>query len=107
MSNNVKCVQEIYAAFGRGDVVSILARVSDDTRWGFNGARPDVVPWHRPVAGRAELPGFFGALAENVEFSSFEPQRYIDGGDRVVVEVSVSYRVNRIGRPVAGTQLHA
>ena len=35
-SDNVRVIQEIYAAMGRGDVGEILARVKEDARWDFN-----------------------------------------------------------------------
>jgi hypothetical protein len=34
--SNVETIQQVYAAFGRGDVPAILERVSDDTTWSFN-----------------------------------------------------------------------
>ena len=45
---NLKTLQEIYAAFGRGDAPAILARVSEDVVWDFRVDHP-VAPWQAPV----------------------------------------------------------
>jgi len=103
---NVKTVQDIYAAFGRGDLATILGHVTEDTRWGFNGGRGDLLAYHRPVAGKAELPRFFQAIGETVEFSAFEPREFIDAGPHVVVEVLIAFKNKRTGRSVDQSQLH-
>lgn len=104
--SNVPTVQNLYAAFGRSDLPAVLSYVTDDVSWGFNGARPDRVGYHQPVAGKAELPGFFAHLAEEVEFRAFEPRRFIDGGSDVVVEVHIAFTLKATGRSVDQSQLH-
>ena len=103
---NVETVQKIYAAFGRGDVAGVLANVTDDTEWGFNGGQPQVVPWHGPFRGKAELPKFFGALMENVDISAFEPREFMASGDHVIVHLHVAYTVRKTKRKVDEEQLH-
>lgn len=104
--SNVPAVQSLYAAFARGDLPGVLALVADDVDWGFNGGRPDLVPYHRPVRGKAELAGFFAALAEQVEFQDFTPGVVVDGGAHVVVEVHLRFALKATGRVVDQSQLH-
>jgi uncharacterized protein len=46
MSDNLKTVQAMYEAFGRGDVPSILERLDDDVVW-EEGGLDHGVPWLR------------------------------------------------------------
>lgn len=102
---NVKTVQSIYAAFGRGDVPGILGQVAEGTEWGFNGARSEV-PWHAPVKGKAALPQFFTSMAQNMDFHAFEPREFIHSGDHVIAHIHVEYTVKKTGKKVNMEQLH-
>jgi ketosteroid isomerase-like protein len=73
--------------------------------WGYNVARSDV-PWHQPVRGRALLPRFFGALAENVAMSVFEPKSFLTAANQVAVHLRIEYTVKRTGKKVAMDHLH-
>lgn len=101
---NIDLIQSIFEAFGRGDVAFIAARTTAGARWDFN-VRDSGAPWHRPATGPAELPRFFSALADNVDFQRFEPRRFIADGDDVVVHVSLCYRVRSTGKVVDEDQL--
>lgn len=104
--SNVQTVQDIYSAFGRGDVAAITSRVTEHTHWDFVGGRPDRVPWHRPATSRDALPGFFAAIAEHVEFAAFEPKSFVHAGADVAVTVRLVYVVKRTGRTVEIEQVH-
>ena len=103
--DNAATVQQIYAAFGRGDVKTILERVVDDTRWDFNGGSGQV-PWHKPVTGKASLPDFFGAFGGNVTLATFEPTTFATVGPHVAVRVRIAYTVKRTGKQVEQEQVH-
>jgi ketosteroid isomerase-like protein len=47
-------VQNIYAAFGRGDIPAILERLAPDVEWEY-GVESTNVPWLQPRCGRAEV----------------------------------------------------
>jgi ketosteroid isomerase-like protein len=84
-AQNIKVVQEAYAAFGRGDVQAILDSLADDIVWkGVYGAGPHV-PTSGERRGKAQVGEFFKQLAQNVTFSRFEPKEFIATGDKVVV----------------------
>jgi ketosteroid isomerase-like protein len=102
--SNQKTIEAVYAAFGRGDVAFILQRVSDAIQWDFSVGKSEV-PWHAPVRGKAELPRFFQALAENVVMQAFEPRMFIDDGRSVVVKLRLAYTVKRTGKQVDEEQV--
>src|SRR5436190_4163241 len=84
-AQNIKVVQDAYAAFGRGDVQAILDSLADDIVWkGVYGAGPHV-PTSGERRGKAQVGEFFKQLAQNVTFSRFEPKEFIATGDKVVV----------------------
>jgi len=104
-SDNVKVIQEIYAAIGRGDVAQVLARMTEDARWDFNVGSSDV-PWHVPATGPEEIQRFLSGFNDQVTLTAFEPRRLIASGDEVVVDVHLAYTVKRTGKVVDLEQLH-
>jgi ketosteroid isomerase-like protein len=83
-AQNTKVVQNAYAAFGRGDVQSILDSLDDGIVWkGVYGAGPHV-PTAGERRGKAQVAEFFKQVAQNVNFSRFEPKEFIATGDKVV-----------------------
>lgn len=65
--SNLKTVQAIYEAFGRGDVPFILDQVADDVRWDHwdppGPAHTGAVPYLSPRDGRSGVGAFFASLA--------------------------------------------
>ena len=60
MADAKKTVQELYAAFSRGDLATIFAKLSDDVVWESEG--PAVISSSGIPRGRAEAHGFFEGL---------------------------------------------
>ena len=83
-ARNTQVVQEAYAAFGRGDIQTLLSKLADDIVWmGVYGAGSHV-PTAGERRGKAAVGEFFKQVAENVNFSRFEPKEFIATGDKVV-----------------------
>jgi ketosteroid isomerase-like protein len=81
--SNSDLIRSLYAAFGRGDVKSILDALDPLIEWQSNGdAR--IIPWGRR-GGLAGAASFFEALADDLDFEAFEPRDYFEDGDTVVV----------------------
>ncbi len=59
--SNAETVQQIYAAFGRGDVRAILAKLADDVVWEYGVSSTDV-PWLQPRRGKEGAAKFFESL---------------------------------------------
>ena len=94
---NLQLVQQVYAAFGRGDIPAVLNALSDNVEWREPGP-PDVLPWAGTRRGREQVAQFFAVIAETIEFKQFEPQEFIAQGDKVVVLVHQQVRVKSTGR---------
>lgn len=97
--------KDAYAAFGRGDVPAILEALADDVEWILPGP-PDVIPGAGTHRGKEAVAAFFGTLAENVDFQTFEPREFIAQGDKVVSLVYVESTVRSTGRKVVDHAAH-
>lgn len=61
--SNLQTVQEIYAAFGRGDTSAILDKLADDVDWDYGyWDAPNPVPWLQAQRGKAGAAKFFESL---------------------------------------------
>jgi ketosteroid isomerase-like protein len=98
MSNqqNVKTIQEIYAAFSRGDVAFIVTRLTDDIRWVNHF--DSIVPWGGDFSGIERIPAFFEAIFQSVDVEIFEPSEWIADGDAVVSLGEFGCRVRATGK---------
>lgn len=82
--SNSDLIRSLYAAFGRGDVKSILDALDPSIEWLSNGDA-SIIPWGGRRGGLAGAASFFEALADNLDFEAFEPREYFEDGDTVVV----------------------
>ena len=83
-TDNIKVVQDAYAAFGRGDVQGILDRLDDGIVWkGVYGAGSHV-PMAGERRGKAAVTEFFKQVTTHVNFSRFEPREFVATGNKVV-----------------------
>jgi uncharacterized protein len=81
--DNIKVVQENYAAVGRGDISALLDLLTEDVDWKMAG--PPIIPWAGARRGRQQVGEFFALLGQALEFQQFEPREFIAQGDTVVV----------------------
>ena len=97
---NIQVVKEIYAAFQRGDIASIMKHVSDDLDgFGIISER-QLIPWHIQVSKKADVPKFFQAVSETAEFTRFEAHDFAAGGDYVYCTCSFDARFRRNNKKV-------
>ncbi len=101
----VQAVQDIYAAFGRGDVPYILERISDDVEWEHDMASGHGLPYLLPGRGRAHVAKFFEALS-SIELSRFEPFNLLSGGNQVVALVRVTIVKKKTSRTFDDSEAH-
>jgi ketosteroid isomerase-like protein len=97
--SNVKTVQEMYAAFGRGDVPAILSRLAESVEWDYNMEPSTAVPWLRKRRGWDEAADFFASLAE-IEIHRLAPKEFLEGNG-VVVILDIEFTARASGRRVA------
>ena len=102
---NVATVQDLYAAFGRGDVAAIIAGLSPDIDWQSVGRNSDY-PAFGPRKGAAQVQEFFKLVSDNEEFSDFSPREFYAADDKVFVLGSYSLKMKQTGKPVACEWIH-
>jgi ketosteroid isomerase-like protein len=80
---NTETVQEIYKAFGRGDVPAILDKLDDHVEWETQVPVPGV-PWLQSRRGKENIADFFKSLTP-LKITRFEPHTFFENGDKVFV----------------------
>lgn len=101
---NVPLVQQMYAAFGKRDIQTLLTLVSDEIDWQILG--PPKIAHAGPHRGRDQVRRFFATIAETLEITQFEPREFISQGDKVVVLGYYGGRVKATGRQYASEWAH-
>ncbi len=81
--DNVRTVEAIYSAFGRGDLGALLNTLAEDVVWQHPG--PSDIPWGRERHGRDEVAQFFIAVNQHVEIEQFTPGAFVTREDEVIV----------------------
>lgn len=105
MSNtNIAVIQNLYAAFGRGDVAGLLAALTPEVDWQTVGTGNYPVFGQRK--GVAEVEQFLRQVAENEEFSDFSPREFYAAGDKVFVLGSYAGRIKKTGKPFGCEWVH-
>ena len=104
--SNEQTVKDVYAAFKRGDVADIVARVADDVDWRNDGVASHECPWNANFSGKANLPGFFQAVGENLDLPVFEIKAIAASGQYVAVQLRIEGRVRKNGRGLANDVVH-
>jgi uncharacterized protein len=95
---NIATVQQIYDAFGKGDVPAIVGHLADDVDWEYGGDATGL-PWLQFRRGRAQVPGFFHDLAA-LDIQRFQPTTFLESGNVVVVLIELEVVVRATGRRV-------
>jgi uncharacterized protein len=96
--SNLTTVQEIYAAFGKGDVPAILDRLTDSVEWEY-GAGTTEIPWLKERHGRAGAAEFFASLSV-LDIHKFLPKTFLEGPDLVVVLLELEASVKSTGKRI-------
>ncbi|MFZ5495811.1 MAG: nuclear transport factor 2 family protein [Verrucomicrobiota bacterium] len=106
----VALVESLYAAFGRGDIATILGALSTEVDWRGNVDRnapgADRVVMFRPRQGRTAVQQFFVDLGTTVELHAFTPQSFMSNATEVAVHVTLEFTVRATGRRMAMAAIH-
>lgn len=98
---NVRIVQDMYAAFGRGDINFVLEQIDDACDgWGVVSGTASGVPWHVDLKqrGKAGAIRFFEALGSTVDHQQFEQRDFASSGDHVYVTVRLVQHIRATGK---------
>jgi uncharacterized protein len=97
---NVKTIEMIYDAFGRGDLAVILDHVTDDVDWATE-ASGSGAPWYGPHHGPGGVREFFEAFGSTMEVEEFTPLTYAGTDDEVLTLVRCTVRNRRTGKKMS------
>jgi ketosteroid isomerase-like protein len=79
---NVALVGKLYAAFGTGDVQTILDNVSPDAEWINHG--PATIPYAGSRKGHVQIREFFEAIGQSTIGAKVTTTDFVAHGDSVV-----------------------
>ena len=97
-AQNIKVVQDAYAAFGRGDIPALLGYMVDSIHWRPVIGTASHVPFSGERTGKAGVAEFFKRVAETEDFQQFEPREFVAQGDTVVAIGHYRATVKATGR---------
>ena len=83
-AENLKVVQDGYAAFARGDVQTIVNALADDVVWHSVYGAGSHVPGAGERHGKAAVAEFFKILSETFTFKQFDVSDFVASGNKVV-----------------------
>jgi ketosteroid isomerase-like protein len=93
--SNLNTVQDVYKAFAKGDIPTVLGLLSSDIAWTEAEGFPLAGTYHGP---RAVLEGVFMRLGSEWEGFAAVPDEFIDGGDTIVALGKYSGTYKRTGK---------
>jgi ketosteroid isomerase-like protein len=101
-------IQALYAAFGRGDVPTILGYLADDVEWDNTRVASRECPWNGNFSGKANVPRFFKAVGDNLDFAVgvFEPHTFVETGNTVAVVLRLESRLKKNGQVLENDGVH-
>lgn len=102
--SNLEIVQEIYAAFQRGDMDTLLGALADDVVWKMPNVEGS--NFGGTYEGPAGVGKFFQDMAADQEITKFEVTDWIADGAKVVVLVEAAALVRATGKTAELTLVH-
>jgi uncharacterized protein len=105
MGTNADIVKGLYDAFGKGDVPAVLGAFDPGIQW--NEADSFLYADRNPYRGpQAVAEGVFQRIVSDVEGFSVAPERFVDGGETIVVEGRYRGTMKATGSPVDAQFAH-
>ncbi len=97
---NVDRINQIFAAFGRGDISAIVEATTEDVDWGLDADMPESVRWICAGTGRDKVLSYFKGVDAMMQFHAFAPRLVLGQGNDVIALIDVDFT----GRPT-GTRM--
>lgn len=88
--DNVSLLKNLYDAFGRGDIPTVLGAMSPDIKWHQAEGNPYMPSGEAWVGPDAVLNNLFMKLGTEWEGFAVHPKEFHDAGDSVIVEARYS-----------------
>jgi ketosteroid isomerase-like protein len=95
---NVSLIRKLYAAFGSGDVQTILDNVAPDAEWINHG--PSTIPYAGSRKGTVQIREFFQAIGESTTGGKVTAKDFLAQGEVVVSTGRFTATVRDTGAPI-------
>ncbi|HEY9840958.1 MAG: nuclear transport factor 2 family protein [Candidatus Sericytochromatia bacterium] len=105
MMSNLETTQNIYAAFGRGDVPFILSQLDENVVWEENN-RDLGIPWIAPGRGLEAVQRFFGVVGQEFEIKEFGVNGLCVGENVVTALVHMQATIRSTGGRIDDHEVH-
>ncbi len=100
VEDNVRMIEQLFDAFSRGDIATVLTALTDDVDWqGPVSEHAGSLPWAGRRRGREQVADYFRVFANTSEWHPMEDVTFTAAGDRVVVEGRNRNKARGTGRP--------
>ena len=96
IQTNVEVIQRAFADFASGKINRIIDNCTNDILWIL--PKNPGVPITGTFEGKEGILNFFEAVAENVEFSNFEPKEFFNDKEVVIVLGHQTGKVKKTGK---------
>lgn len=91
VQRNIATLNNLYAAFGRGDIPAILELTAPDIEWELGASEAQRrIPWFTPGPGREHVALFLQRLGEHLAIEDFEVLAMMGDGDWAVALVRIA-----------------
>lgn len=97
--SNFPVVQEIYAAFGHGDVEAIMAKCVAAPEWEYGGTSTDL-PWLQHQTDREGAVANMVSSAAELAIEKFDLKDLIEGDGVVVALLDITFTIAKTGKRV-------
>jgi len=104
-SANVELVKSLYAAFGRGEIPTIVNAITPGATWEIVGRASDF-PTLGPRDGQDGVRSFFEDVGRNLDFSEFSPKEFYAVDEKVFVLGHYAATVKKTGKRFASDWIH-
>ena len=101
---NVRLIWDIYDAFSRGDIVTVLNSLDPQADLDFEG--PKTIPWAGNWHGREGWTKFFQTLGENADEIKLKMEPFAAQGDHVAIAGRYQARVKLTGKLIDSPLVH-
>ena len=104
--DNVRLLRNLYEAFGRGDIPSVLGAMSSDIRWHQAEGNPYMPSGEAWVGPDAVLNSLFMKLGAEWDGFAVDPKSFHGAGDSVIVEARYSGTYKATGKSIDAQACH-
>jgi len=104
MSDLIQSIKDVYAAFGRGDVATILSKLSSDVSWEVEA--PAEISFAGIRKGPDAVKGFFQAIANDHADPKLEITEYLSSTDAVATFGRYKCTLKKTGKHVDSPVAH-